>query len=67
MTSSYLLDTNAYYLFFQAPKSQSLSNLEAKIRQGDGLSFYISEITSIEFTVFWVNIAVVFHHKNHCV
>jgi hypothetical protein len=48
MTASYLLDTNAYYLFFQSAKSQSLSNLETKIRDAEGLSFYISEITSLE-------------------
>lgn len=48
MTSLYLLDTNAYFLFFQNPKPQSLSNLEAKIRNPDGLSFFISEVTSLE-------------------
>lgn len=48
MADMYLLDTNAYYLFFQAPKPQPLLSLEAKLKVGTEVSFYISEITSLE-------------------
>jgi len=48
MTSLYLLDTNAYFMLFQVPKAQVFTNLETKIRDISGLSFYISEITSLE-------------------
>ncbi len=48
MTSLYMLDTNVYFMLFQMPKIQSFTNLESKIKDANGLSFYISEITSLE-------------------
>jgi len=48
MASLYLLDTNAYFLIFQTPKTNPQINLEVKLFDADGLSFYISEITSLE-------------------
>ncbi len=48
MPLPYLLDTNAYSLFFQYPKSLSYYRLLKKIKIGAYSSFYISEITSME-------------------
>jgi hypothetical protein len=47
-TKKYLLDTNSYYLFFEKEKSDALGNLISKLQEGDVISFYISEITSLE-------------------
>lgn len=46
MPSPFLLDTNAYFLFFQSLESQARLRLEEQL--GPDLSFYISEITSME-------------------
>ena len=48
MPMPFLLDTNAYYLFFQFPKSPSYLRLTQKVKAGTKMSFYISEITSME-------------------
>jgi hypothetical protein len=45
--SPYLLDTNAYFLFFR-PSSPPLLKLTQMLRQGAKTTFYISEITSLE-------------------
>lgn len=47
MPSPYLLDTNAYVLFLQHPKPSACSRLERRLDDGN-ISFYISEITSME-------------------
>ena len=48
MPAPFLLDTNIYFLFFQYPKSPSYFHLTQKIQVGAEVSFYISEITSME-------------------
>ena len=48
MPSSFMLDTNAYFLLFEGAKALSYSNLIEKIRVGKMKFFYISEITSME-------------------
>lgn len=47
MLSPYLLDTNAYALFLQHPKTLACSRLEQRLDNGN-ISFYISEVTSME-------------------
>lgn len=67
MADMYLLDTNAYYLFFQAPKLQPLINLETRLKNGAEISFYISEITSLEVhSVLGKYSRGVSSHKNLC-
>jgi hypothetical protein len=44
----YILDTNAYGLFFQHPKNAAYFRLINKLKVGAEISFYISEITSME-------------------
>lgn len=44
----FLLDTNAYFLLFSKAKSEAYHRLEEKLSDGSGLSFFISEITSLE-------------------
>ena len=48
MTVALMLDTNAYYLFFQRPKSSSYQNIENHLKNGNAIEFFISEITSME-------------------
>jgi len=48
MPKQYLVDTNTYYLFFQNTKSQPYNNLVQRLTENDIVSFYISEITSLE-------------------
>ncbi len=48
MPAPFLLDTNTYYLFFQRPKSSSYARLAKKLKMGTEITFYISEITSME-------------------
>jgi rRNA-processing protein FCF1 len=48
MKKSYVLDTNAYALLFQFPRSEAYINLEKKLMADDVLSFYIPEIVSME-------------------
>ncbi|CAI8806557.1 hypothetical protein [Pseudomonas chlororaphis] len=48
MTQPFALDTNAYALLFQHPKSQAYYNLEKKIKAGEVLSFFIPEIVAME-------------------
>lgn len=48
MPSPFLLDTNAYFLFFQHPEPPALAELINKLKGGEQISFYISEITSME-------------------
>ncbi len=45
---AYLLDTNSYFLFFQRPVPSSYSRLIQKLKTEAIVSFYISEITSME-------------------
>ena len=45
---SFLLDTNAYFLLFEHPRPASYSRLVQHIGVGNTVSFYISEITSLE-------------------
>ncbi|MBN1690121.1 MAG: hypothetical protein JW901_03775 [Dehalococcoidia bacterium] len=45
----FLLDTNTYFLFFQPePKPTSYTCLREKLKSSTEISFYISEITSME-------------------
>ena len=44
----FLLDTNSYYLLFQYPRHPSYQGLIAKLKSADVVSFYISELTSLE-------------------
>lgn len=45
----FLLDTNAYFLFFQPRKKPEYASLIKRIKsESDVISFYISEITSLE-------------------
>ncbi len=48
MGRHYLLDTNAYYLFFQKDKREELNRLSEKLRFGENICFSISEISSLE-------------------
>ena len=52
MPSPFLLDTNAYYRFFQHPRisaeTEAYERLRQKITEESITSFYISEITSME-------------------
>jgi hypothetical protein len=48
MSSLYLLDTNTYYLLFQPIKVQAYKDLVDKLTENNVISFYISEITSLE-------------------
>jgi hypothetical protein len=54
MPAPFLLDTNAYFRFFQNPKTRTKPDIDAYTRLATisrdsvGLAFYISEITSIE-------------------
>jgi len=48
MPSSFMLDTNAYSIFFKQEDPRLYSNLVRKIGSGEIISFYISEITSME-------------------
>jgi len=48
MVNPYLLDTNAYFLFLQSPKTQTCIDLENTLRNTGVISFFISEITSME-------------------
>lgn len=48
MTIAYVLDTNAYALFFQTPKSEARNNLEQRLLSDGIISFYIPEIVSME-------------------
>jgi len=45
---SFLLDTNAYFLLFQYPRPSSYFHLVQHIKAENTVSFYISEITSLE-------------------
>lgn len=44
----FLLDTNAYCLFFNGEKNSAFYNLESKVKEHQIYSFYISEVTSLE-------------------
>ncbi|MFW9874722.1 MAG: hypothetical protein ACFFG0_16565 [Candidatus Thorarchaeota archaeon] len=46
--SPFILDTNAYFLFFQHPKKPYYNNLINRVSKSSIISFYISEITSME-------------------
>lgn len=48
MTGQLMLDTNNYYLFFHRPKSPSYFNLESRLKSGQTMEFFVSEITSLE-------------------
>lgn len=48
MKTAYALDTNAYALLFQTPKSEARDNLEKKLTNNGVMSFYIPEIVSME-------------------
>ena len=48
MTQPFALDTNAYALLFQHPKTDAYYNLETKIKSGETLSFFIPEIVAME-------------------
>jgi len=48
MPALFLLDTDTYYLLFEPEQSVSYTHLMQKIRVGTMISFYISEITSLE-------------------
>lgn len=48
MPLPYLVDTNAYHLFFSNVSQESRTRLESLLRNGDNIEFYISEITSME-------------------
>jgi hypothetical protein len=48
MPSLYLLDTNAYCLFFQHPKHACYERFTQRLSAGKTISFYMSEITSME-------------------
>lgn len=48
MTLPYLLDTNAYHLFFNNAYPDSRTKLEERLKTDGIVSFYISEITSME-------------------
>lgn len=46
--TAYVLDTNAYALLFQAPRSQAYINLERILLKDGVMSFYLPEIVSME-------------------
>jgi rRNA-processing protein FCF1 len=48
MKVAYVLDTNAYALLFQTPKSEARNNLELRLLNDGIMSFYIPEIVSME-------------------
>ena len=48
MMCKYFLDTNAYSLFFQKPKTNQYDNLLKEIHEKRQILFSISEITSLE-------------------
>ena len=48
MPTLFLLDTNVYYLLFEPDKPLSYTHLMQKIQVGTIISFYISEVTSLE-------------------
>jgi hypothetical protein len=48
MIKPFLLDTNAYFIFFQRPKKPYYDRLFQKLSKDMVVSFYISEITSME-------------------
>jgi len=48
MPALFLLDTDVYYLLFEPDKPLSYTHLMQKIQIGTTISFYISEITSLE-------------------
>lgn len=43
-----ILDTNAYALFFQNPKSPQFAKLESTLKTATGIDFFIPEIVSME-------------------
>lgn len=48
MPSPYLLDTNAYALLFQNPRPVALTKLEALLKSGNEMHFYLPEIVCME-------------------
>lgn len=48
MPAPFLLDTNAYYLFFDPNRPPAYHRLATKVTTGGVKSFYIPEITSLE-------------------
>jgi len=48
MAEPFLLDTNSYFVFFQHPTPPSYYRIASKLIKGGIISFYISEITSLE-------------------
>lgn len=48
MNRGYLLDTNAYYLFFQKDMQEELSRLSKQLKIGENTCFFLSEISSLE-------------------
>lgn len=44
----YLLDTNAYALFFQNPRTSALDKLEVAVKVDGRLSFFLPQIVSME-------------------
>lgn len=48
MPAPFLLDTNAYFLFFDPSKPPAYHRLAAKVEIGNMKSFYIPEIASLE-------------------
>lgn len=48
MSSKFVLDTNAYALLFQTPKSDAYLRLEPHISTGEELKFLLPEIVSME-------------------
>lgn len=48
MPAPFMLDTNAYYLFFQGDKTPEYEYLARKVEVGGVKSFYIPEIVSME-------------------
>ena len=48
MPSPFVLDTNAYFVLFHRPERPVFHALVRRLADGDDISFYISEITSME-------------------
>ncbi len=48
MPAPYMLDTNAYYLFFDSSRPPEYHRLASKLTEGSVTSFYIPEIASME-------------------
>lgn len=48
MSTVYVLDTNAYALLFQSPRTEAYTNLERVLLKDGVMSFYIPEIVSME-------------------